>query len=57
MPIRRDRIIAFRSGAGILYQLTLQSPEKMFAGDEVLFNRIVAGFRVSKLPNEGCSSK
>ena len=25
VAIRRDRIIAFRSGAGILYQLTLQS--------------------------------
>jgi hypothetical protein len=48
VAIRRDRIIAFRPGAGILYQLT-------FNGDEVLFNRIVAGFRVSKLPNDGCS--
>ena len=28
VAIRRDRIIAFRSGAGILYQITLQSPEK-----------------------------
>ncbi len=53
--IRRDRIIAFRSGAGVLYQLTLQSPEKTFSGDEVLFNQIVAGFHVSKLPNDGCS--
>jgi len=55
--VRRDRIIAFRSGVGILYQLTLQSPEKTFNGDEVLFNRIVAGFHLSKLPNDGCSSK
>lgn len=57
VAIRRDRIIAFRSGAGILYQLTLQSPEKTFSGDEVLFNRIVAGFRVSRLPNDGCSNQ
>jgi hypothetical protein len=44
VAIRRDRIIAFRSGAGILYQLTLQSPEKTFSADEVLFNRIVGAF-------------
>lgn len=55
VAIRRDRIIAFRRGSGILYQLTLQSPEKTFGADEVLFNRIVAGFHVSKLPNDGCS--
>lgn len=56
VAIRRDRIIAFRRGSGILYQLTLQSPEKTFSGDEVLFNRVVAGFHVSKLPNDGCSN-
>jgi hypothetical protein len=44
VAIRRDRIIAFRSGVGILYQLTLQSPEKTFSADEVLFNRIVGAF-------------
>jgi hypothetical protein len=57
VAIRRDRIIAFRPAGGVLYQLTLQSPEKTFSGDDALFNRIVAGFRVSKLPNDGCSSK
>lgn len=57
IAIRRDRIIAYRPGAGILYQLTLQSPEKTFSSDEVLFNRIVTGFHVSKLPNDGCSSE
>ena len=55
VAIRRDRIIAFRSGVGILYQLTLQSPEKTFSADEGLFNRIVGGFHVSKLPNDACS--
>ncbi len=56
VTVRRDRIIAYRAASGILYQLTLQSPEKTFAGDEVLFNRIVARFHLSKLPNDGCSS-
>lgn len=57
VSVRRDRIIAFRRGSGILYQLTLQSPERTFSADEVLFNRIVAGFHVSKLPNDGCSNE
>lgn len=56
VTVRRDRIVAYRAASGILYQLTLQSPEKTFTGDEVLFNRIVAGFHLSKLPAE-CANK
>jgi hypothetical protein len=52
VTVRRDRIIAYRAASGLLYQLTLQSPDKTFAGDELLFNRIVAGFHLSKLPAE-----
>lgn len=54
--IRRDRIIAYRRSGGILYQLTLQSPEKSYAKDEQLFNRIVEGFRLNKLPTGECSN-
>ncbi|MGB8889741.1 MAG: hypothetical protein WCC87_23660 [Candidatus Korobacteraceae bacterium] len=42
--IRRDRIIAYRRAGGMLYQFTLQSPEKTYAADEQLFHRIVDGF-------------
>jgi hypothetical protein len=55
-PMRRDRIIAYRRSGGILYQLTLQSPEKTYANDEQLFDRIVEGFRLSKLPTGECSN-
>ncbi len=54
--IRRDRIIAYRRSGGILYQLTLQSPEKTYANDEQLFDRIVEGFRLNKLPTGECSN-
>jgi hypothetical protein len=54
-PVRRDRIIAYRRAGGILYQLTLQSPEKSYARDEQLFDRIVERFRLSKLPTGDCS--
>lgn len=56
VTVRRDRTIAYRAASGILYQLTLQSPEKTLSGDQVVFNRIMAGFHVSKLPNDGCSN-
>lgn len=54
--IRRDSIIAYRRAGGIRYQFTLQSPEKNYASDEQLFNRIVEGFRLSKLPKGECSN-
>jgi hypothetical protein len=54
--MRRDRIIAYRRAGGILYQFTLQSPEKTYAADEQLFHRIVDGFRLSKLPTGECSN-
>jgi hypothetical protein len=54
--MRRDRIIAYRRAGGILCQFTLQSPEKSYAHDEQLFDRIVKGFRVSKLPTGECSN-
>lgn len=54
--MRRDRILAYRRTGGILYQLTLQTPEKDFNRDEQVFERIVTGFRVSKLANGECSN-
>jgi hypothetical protein len=54
--MRRDRILAYRRAGGILYQLTLQSPEKDFSRDEQVFERVVAGFHVSKLSNGECSN-
>ena len=54
--VRRDRIIAYRRAGGMLYQFTLQSPEKTYAADEQLFHRIVDGFRLSKLPTGDCSN-
>jgi len=54
--IRRDRIIAYRRAGGMLYQFTLQSPEKTYAADEQLFHRIVDGFRLGKLPTGECSN-
>jgi hypothetical protein len=56
VAIRRDMIIAYRRAGGILYQLTLQSPEKTYAADEQLFHRIVEGLRLSKLPTGECSN-
>ncbi len=57
VAIRRDRILIYRKVGGILYQLTLQSPEKNYAADELLFNRIVEGFHVTKLPTGECTNE
>ncbi len=54
--IRRDRVIAYRRSGGILYQITLQSPESTYAHDEKLFELIIAGFHLTKLPNGQCSN-
>ena len=54
---RRDTILAFRKQDGILYELMLQSPAKTYAADEVLFSRIVEGFRLTTLSNAACSNE
>ena len=53
----QDTILEFRRQDGILYEFMLQTPTRTYAVDKMLFNRIVEGFRLSKIPPAECSSK
>jgi len=57
--LREDRIVAYRPpghDSGVVYQFTLVTPENSYGEDNSLFDEIVRGFHLTKLPIGECSN-
>jgi hypothetical protein len=56
VPLLEDRIVAYRPAGSIIYELTLVTPASHYVEDEELFESIIGGFHLSKLPLGECSN-